>query len=93
MKNKYEKSIDILFQAYKLEPTNFLVIKYIAENYEKAGDSKKALEYFKLAIKYSDQKTSKNLQDIINRLEKNNDARKSKSYVPKNVIFNKKNYK
>ncbi len=68
MKNNYRKSIDFLFEAYKLEPTNFLVIRYIAENYEKAGDSKKALEYFKLAIKYSDQQSIKNLQEAIDRL-------------------------
>ena len=68
--HNYNKSIEILLEAYKLEPTNFNVIKYLAENYEKNGETKKALEFYNLAYKYSDQESSEKLKKTIQELEK-----------------------
>lgn len=68
--HNYNKSIEISLEAYKLDPTNFNVIKYLAENYQKNGETKKALEFYNLAYKYSDQESAEKLKITIQELEK-----------------------
>jgi pentatricopeptide repeat protein len=44
-------SLKALKKAEKIDPNDVIVLSNIANTYEKKGDTKKALEYYKLVVK------------------------------------------
>lgn len=71
LQKDFDKALDYLLKAKKLDPKDYIVLSNIAQAYKLKGDTKNAIKYYKLTIKYGDQKTKNYAQGQIDELEKN----------------------
>ncbi|MBP1644911.1 MAG: hypothetical protein H6Q16_486 [Bacteroidetes bacterium] len=66
---QYDKAIDYLLEAYKINPKDFIVLYNIAHAYELKGDVQNAIKYYKLTIEYGDQEAVEYSKEQIKLLE------------------------
>jgi tetratricopeptide (TPR) repeat protein len=66
---QYDKAIDYLLEAYKINPKDFIVLYNIAHAYELKGDVQNAIKYYKLTIEYGDQEAIEYSKEQIKLLE------------------------
>ncbi len=68
MKN-YDKAIDYLKQAEKLNPKDFIVLNNIAHGYKLKGDKANAIKYYELMEKYGDEQAKEDAKRNIKELK------------------------
>ncbi len=69
LKKEYDKALEALLKAEKLNNKDFIVLNNIAQAYKLKGDSKKAVEYYELTIKYGDDRAKQHAKEEIERLK------------------------
>jgi tetratricopeptide (TPR) repeat protein len=52
---EYDKGIEPLLKAEKINPEDYIVLSNIAQGYKLKGDKKKAIEYYEKTIEYGDE--------------------------------------
>jgi len=67
---EYDKGIEPLLKAEKLNPKDAIVLANIAQGYKLKGDKKKAIEYYEKTIKYADDRTVQYAKQQIEELKK-----------------------
>lgn len=67
---KFDKAIDYLKQAEKINPKDFIVLNNIAQAYKLKEDKVNAIKYYELTEKYGDESAKKQARDIIKELKK-----------------------
>jgi tetratricopeptide (TPR) repeat protein len=70
IRKEYDKGLEVLFKAEKLAPTDYIVLNNIAQAYKLKGDSKNAIKYYELTMKYGDKQVKQYAKDQIEELEK-----------------------
>lgn len=66
----YDKAIDYLKQAEKLNPKDFIVLNNIAQGYKLKGDKTNAIKYYELTEKYGDEQAKQQARQNIKDLKK-----------------------
>lgn len=66
---EYEKGIEALKRAEKINPSDFIVLSNIAHGYKLKGDKVNAIEYYKKVIKHGDEKAKTFAQQQIKELK------------------------
>ena len=66
---EYDKGIEALLKAEKLDPQDFIVLSNIAHGYKLKGDKKKAIEYYKKTIQYGDEQAKQYANQQIKELQ------------------------
>jgi tetratricopeptide (TPR) repeat protein len=67
----YDKAIDILQKAEKLDSKDFIILSNIAHAYKSKGDKKNAIKYYKLTKKYGDDEAKGFAKTMIKELKEN----------------------
>jgi len=67
---EYDKGINALLKAEKINPKDFIVLSNIAQGYKLKGDKTKAIEYYEKTIKYGDEQAIQYATQQINELKK-----------------------
>jgi len=67
---EYDKGIEILKRAEKLNPNDAIVLGNIAQAYKLKGDKEKAIEYYERTVKYGDEPTKEYAKQQIDELKK-----------------------
>jgi tetratricopeptide (TPR) repeat protein len=70
LQNQYDKALEQLLKAEKLNPKDYIVLSNIAQAYKLIGDTKNAIKYYKLTIKHGDEQAKQYAQEQIKELEK-----------------------
>jgi len=65
----YDKAIEYLKQAEKVNPKDFIVLANIAEGYKRKGDKENAIKYCELVIKYGDEQAKQQAKETIKKLK------------------------
>lgn len=68
--DEYDKGIEPLLRAEKINPKDYIVLGNIAQGYKLKGDKKKAIEYYEKTIKYGDEKAKAYAKQQIKKLKK-----------------------
>ena len=66
----YDKAIEYLKQAEKINPKDFIVLNNIAEAYRLKDDKTNAIKYYELTEKYGDEEAKKQAKQKIKDLKK-----------------------
>jgi len=69
VEKNFEKALQPLLKAEKLNPHDFIVLNNIAYAYREMKNNKKALEYYQKVLKYGDQQAKTTAEQEINRLK------------------------
>jgi tetratricopeptide (TPR) repeat protein len=67
---EYDKGIEPLLKAEKINPQDYIVLSNIAQGYKLKGDKKKAIEYYEKTIKYGDERAKTFARQQIDELKK-----------------------
>jgi len=67
---EYDKGIEPLLKAEKINPKDYIVLSNIAQGYKLKGDKKKAIEYYEKTIKYGDEDAKTFARQQIEELKK-----------------------
>ena len=67
---EFDKGIEPLLIAEKINPEDFIVLSNIAQGYKLKGDNKKAIEYYEKTIKYGDERAKDYAAKQIEELKK-----------------------
>ncbi len=70
LQKQYDKALEPLLKAEKLNPKDFIILSNIAQAYKLKGDNKNAIKYYKLTIKFGDEESKQYAQQQIEELEK-----------------------
>jgi len=70
LQNEYNKALEALFKAEKLNPEDAIVLSNIAQAYKLKGDIKNSIKYYERTIKYGDSEMQTFAKNQINALEK-----------------------
>jgi tetratricopeptide (TPR) repeat protein len=70
LKKQYDKALEPLLKAEKLNPKDYIVLSNIAQTYKLKGDNKNAIKYYELTLKQGDERAKKYAQEQINELKK-----------------------
>jgi tetratricopeptide (TPR) repeat protein len=70
IQKEYDKALEQLFKAEKLNPKDFIVLNNIAQAYKLKGDTKNAISYYELAMKYGNDQAKNYAKDQIKELKK-----------------------
>jgi tetratricopeptide (TPR) repeat protein len=70
LQKQYDKALEPLLKAEKLNPKDYIVLNNIAQAYKLKGDTKNAIKYYELTIKYGDEQAKKYAQGQIDELKK-----------------------
>jgi len=73
LQNEYDKALEALFKAEKLNPQDAIVLSNIAQAYKLKGDIKNSIKYYERTIKYGDSEMQTFAKNQINALEKMKD--------------------
>ena len=68
--NDYDRGLDYLFAAEKINPKDIEVLSNIAQVYIMRGENSKAIKYYKKVMKQVDKETAQSLQKEIDALKK-----------------------
>jgi tetratricopeptide (TPR) repeat protein len=66
----YDKALEYLQQAEKINPKDFIVLNNIAQGYKLKGDKANAIKYYRLTEKYGDEQAKQQAKENIKALEK-----------------------
>ena len=66
----YDKAIDYLKEAEKINPKDFIVLNNIAQGYKLKGDKTNAIKYYELTEKYGDEQAKQQARKNIESLNK-----------------------
>ena len=66
----YDKAIELLKQAEKVNPKDFIVLGNIAQGYKRKGDKTNAIKYYKLTEKYGDGQAKQQARKFLKELTK-----------------------
>ena len=66
----YDKAIEYLKQAEKIDPKDFIVLNNIAQGYKLKGDKENAIKYYELTAKYGDKEAKRFANSEIDKLKK-----------------------
>ncbi|MBC8486325.1 MAG: tetratricopeptide repeat protein [Bacteroidetes bacterium] len=66
---EYDKGIEPLLKAEKLNPEDYIVLSNIAQGYKLKGDKKNAIEYYEKSIKYGDEQAKAYAKQQIKELK------------------------
>jgi tetratricopeptide (TPR) repeat protein len=66
----YDKAIEYLKQAEKLNPKDFVVLNNIAQGYKLKGDKANAIKYYELTEKFGDEQAKQQARQNIKDLKK-----------------------
>ena len=67
---KFDKGIETLLKAEKINPKDFIVLSNIAHGYNLKGDKKKAIEYYEKTIEFGDESAKEFAKQRITELKK-----------------------
>jgi tetratricopeptide (TPR) repeat protein len=67
---RYDKAIEYLKQAEKINPQDYIVLNNIAQGYKMKGDKENAIKYYRLTEKYGDEQAKQEAIGNIEKLEK-----------------------
>jgi len=67
---EYDKGLDPLLKAEKVNPKDYIVLSNIAQGYKLKGDKKKAIEYYEKTIEYGDEQAKTYAKQQIDELKK-----------------------
>ncbi|MBL4643416.1 MAG: tetratricopeptide repeat protein [Flavobacteriaceae bacterium] len=67
---EYDKGIEPLLRAEKINPKDYIVLGNIAQGYKLKGDKKKAIEYYKKTVEYGDDRAIEFAKQQIIELKK-----------------------
>lgn len=67
---EYDKGIEPLLKAEKLNPHDYIVLSNIAQGYKLKGDKKKAIEYYEKTVEYGDEQAKSYAKQQIKELKK-----------------------
>jgi len=70
LQKQYDKALESLLKAEKLNPKDYIVLSNIAHAYKLKGDTKNAIKYYDLTMKHGDEQTKKYAQGQIDELKK-----------------------
>jgi tetratricopeptide (TPR) repeat protein len=70
LQKQYDKALEPLLKAEKLNPKDYIVLSNIAQAYKLKGDTKNAIKYYELTIKHGDEQAKKYAQGQIDKLKK-----------------------
>jgi len=70
LKKEYDKALEPLLKAEKLDNKDYIVLSNIAQAYKLKGDYKKAIEYYEYTLKYGDDAAKKYAKSQIEELKK-----------------------
>jgi tetratricopeptide (TPR) repeat protein len=70
LKKQYDKALESLLKAEKLNPKDYIVLSNIAQAYILKSDTKNAIKYYELTIKHGDEQAKKYAKEQIKELEK-----------------------
>jgi tetratricopeptide (TPR) repeat protein len=70
LQKKYDKALEPLLKAEKLNPKDYIVLSNIAQAYKLKGDNKNAIKYYELTLKHGDDQAKKYAQGQIDELKK-----------------------
>jgi tetratricopeptide (TPR) repeat protein len=70
LQKEYEKALEILLRAEKINPEDYIILSNIAQAYKLKGDSVNSIKYYKLTIKYGDDQAKQFAKEQIQTLEK-----------------------
>lgn len=70
IQNQYDKAIEALTKAEVINPKDAVVLGNMARAYRLKGDTKNAIKYFELVLKYGDKKRKEFAKQQIKELEK-----------------------
>jgi len=73
LQNEYDKALEALFKAEKLNPEDAIVLSNIAQAYKLKGDIKNSVKYYERTIKYGDNDMQMFARSQIKALEKMKD--------------------
>lgn len=66
----YDKAIEYLKQAEKINPEDYIVLNNIAQGYTLKGDKANAIKYYELTEKYGDEQAKQQARQNIKELQK-----------------------
>lgn len=66
---EYDKAIEQLMKAEKINPKDYIVLSNIAQGYKLKGDKKKAIEYYEKSVEYGDERTKEYAKQQIAELK------------------------
>jgi len=67
---EYEKGIEPLLRAEKINPKDYIVLSNIAQGYKLKGDKNKAIEYYEKTVEFGDDKAKEFAKQQIIELKK-----------------------
>lgn len=70
LQKEYDKALEYLLKAEKLNPKDYIVLSNIAQAYKLKGDTKNAIKYYELTIKYGDEQAKNYAKGQIDELKK-----------------------
>ncbi|MCF2874320.1 MULTISPECIES: tetratricopeptide repeat protein [unclassified Tenacibaculum] len=68
--DQYDKAIEVLLKAEKIDPKDHIVLANIAQGYKLKGNKNKAIEYYKKTIEFGDQNAKEYAKQQIIELRK-----------------------
>ena len=68
--DEYDKGIEPLLKAEKIDPTDAIVLANIAQGYKLKGDKSKAIKYYEKVIKHGDESSIEFAKEQIEELKK-----------------------
>lgn len=69
LQKQYDKALEPLLKAEKLNPKDYIVLSNIAQAYKLKGDNKNAIKYYELTLKFGDDQAKKYAQGQIDELK------------------------
>lgn len=70
LQKQYDKALEPLLKAEKLNPKDYIVLSNIAQAYKLKGNTKNAIKYYELTLKHGDEQAKKYAQGQIDELKK-----------------------
>ena len=70
LKKQYDKALEPLLKAEKLNPKDHIVLGNIAQAYKLKDDNKNAIKYYELTLKHGDEQAKKYAQGQIDELKR-----------------------
>jgi tetratricopeptide (TPR) repeat protein len=70
LEKQYDKALEPLLKAEKLNPKDYIVLSNIAHAYKLKGDNKNAIKYYEHTMKHGDEQVKKYAQGQIDELKK-----------------------
>lgn len=69
IKNKYDKALEPLLKAEKINPKDCIILSNIAYAYKMKGDKNSAIKYYNMILLYGDQQTIENAKKQLEELK------------------------